>query len=172
MKLNRLIQLNAKLDEVIQFRSYDANGNEIDDDSHGLRNAAIGTGVVGAGAAGLYGAGAGKFGINAGEAAGMAGKDLKNIFTGNGVSQSAKNIGGMIGTGAGRVGTALKGAGSSLLQKLRGIKWSARHSQLVQLNARLDEVINFEKEPDEDDKKEMKGKKKTKGKFIFGKKKA
>jgi|LakMenEpi03Aug12_release.lakeMendotaPanAssembly.Ray.scaffolds.fasta_scaffold00471_78 hypothetical protein len=156
MKLHRLIALNAKIDQINFQHPYD------EEESHGLRNTAIGAGVLGAGTAGgLYAAGRGVSGPvrggtmgvadtiskGYGRAAGYAGT-VKDTITNSGVGQAFTK-------GADRAAYAGEGRLASILRGLRGaarsvtkgrskmVGLSARHSQLVQLNARLDALINL-----------------------------
>lgn len=114
-RLTRLIQLNAKADEVLEFRY-----NDDDDDK---RNALLATGGAGiaAGAGGVLGhqaiQGAGGYGAVAGKAAPLVKKGLG----------------------------AAKGAIGGILAKLKGFRLeSISGEHLVQLSAVLDEVIELD----------------------------
>ncbi len=160
-RLKNLVNLNAKLDRVIEFRSYDANGNEIDDDGHPIRNTAALAGGAGLAGAGLYAAGATAGGTTMGNLANKARFDygtggLKGIGSTIGVgAKRAGSYAGALGQEAKNVGTAVFknkdigiGAGlKELFKRAKGVKFSSRHDRLVQLNAKIDSLIEFEKEP-------------------------
>lgn len=137
-RITKLIQLSAKADKLINF-AY----NDEEENGHLLRNTAI-AGAAGAG--GLYAAGRGAIGP---VKPGLAG-------IGQTISQGANRVGSAVGTAAGGMkDTFMKGYGKGGI--MRGIRGLARsltrgksamvglssRSALVQLNAKLDEVIQL-----------------------------
>jgi hypothetical protein len=138
-RITKLIQLSAKADQLINFAYNDEEENE----GHLLRNTAI-AGAAGAG--GLYAAGRGAIGP---VQPGLAG-------IGQTISQGASRVGGAVSSAAGGMkDTFMKGYGKGGI--MRGIRGLARsltkgksrfvglssRSALVQLNAKLDDAIQF-----------------------------
>jgi len=175
MKLHQLVQLNAKIDQINFQNMYDEDEPE---GGPGLGTLAAGAGAAGLVGGGLYargraatpygplpqGQGRGVFSTmkqGAGALMGDAGSAYKGAAKGaaragayaGGVGAALKDTVGTYNAhrtnmGAG-VGRALAGAGRAVLDRLKNLRYSAHHSNLVQLNARLDEVINFEMDEDE-----------------------
>ena len=149
-RITKLIQLSAKADQLINFSFF----SPTDEEKRGARYSAIGTLAGGGLAAGaLYAAGrnapgaegvmgkmaagAGRFG-NYGSQVGGVAKDVAGTY--NGLRAGAAE-----GLGPGRM-AAGKNALKGIFGKLRGLRFSSR-SALVQLNAKLDEVIEFNIRP-------------------------
>lgn len=136
----RLIQLKARLNDVIEFRTL-PDGTEVDEYGHPILKTGA---VAGAGAGALYAAGrsmsqpgAGGL-LTAAQAAnppGMAGRAAQTVGAGaRRVGNYAKGLGGVAKEG--KVGIA------ALLAKLKGLKFS-NTERLVQLSEKLGEVIQF-----------------------------
>lgn len=166
MKLSTLIELNKKTDAIL-FDYY-----EDEEKSNMGRNTTIGAGAFGLGAAGLYARGRA-----AGSAEGVipawrAGASALKGDIGRGyaaaapLAQQAGAMASRVGAygkglyGVARQGNGVGGSIMGLLRKFKGVKFASRLDRMIELNARIDQLITFEKEPDEDD---MKGKKEKKG---------
>lgn len=148
-RITKLIQLSAKADQLINFSFF----SPTDEEKRGARHNQIGTLAGGGLAAGaLYAAGrnapgaegvmgkmaagAGRFG-NYGSQVGGVAKDVAGTYSG-------LRAGAAEGLGLGRM-AAGKSALKGIFGKLKGLRFSSR-SALVQLNAKLDEVISFEED--------------------------
>lgn len=145
---SQLVHLNSKIDQINFQHPYD------EEESHGLRNAAIGAGALGVGYGGYryakdYASPSVRGVVENAENAikGAYGK-AKSAVADSGVGQAFTK-------GADRAAYAGEGRMASLLRGLRGaarsvtkgrskmVGLSIRHSQLVQLNAKLDKAIEF-----------------------------
>lgn len=160
MNTIQLRAINERLDQVIQFRV-----NDYDEDDKGSTAGSIakGVGIAGVGVGGLYGYGrlmqhgervnpmeALKGGPLGGSwpAAKVGATDLLN----KGKAYAGNALGGIKDTfmkGYGREGGGIlrgvRGVARSLTKgKSAMVGLSSRHAKLVELNAKLDEVINFE----------------------------
>ena len=143
MKLIRrpgILELDAKLNSILQFqRDDDRSGG-----GFGLGTAGvIGAGGLGITGAGLYGAGVAvqRGGVNMktnlGNIGGAARGDIASIGQGG-----LGRIGRTIATGA----KEAPGIMRDLIARARGIKMSARATNIVELNAKLDGVLEFREE--------------------------
>lgn len=128
-RIANLIALNAKTEKLLEFQY-----NDDMEDSPVKKAAVLGTAAAGT-AAGLYGAGA----MAGGTTAGNLANKLRYDYGMNGLS----GVGATAAKGAGVVGSAIKTGASSLLQKLRGVALSSRGERLVQLNAKLDDLVKI-----------------------------
>jgi len=105
-KIERLIELNSKLDKVIEF--------ELTDQDDLRKYATAGTGVAGVGAlgaGGLYVAGARRQGVQWGNLGSKISRDI-----------SAGNVGKTFVRGAKYTGGLAKGLGTSALNFIKGIR--------------------------------------------------
>lgn len=206
MNIIALRALNEKADKLINFAYDDDEDREsrIGSMARGTRSGAATGAEIGALGGAAYGAWRGPANAAAGVkgvgelrkmGAGVGKMVSENPYARKGAAVYLNTLraakgggwkGRLIGAGLGAATTGLAGAGigagigainGTFREKRPVSQLSSRHAQLVQLNAKLDEAINFENDNDEDDKKDkkdMKGKKKMTGKnlFISKKKKA
>lgn len=156
-RLKRLIELQEKVSDVIEFRIL-PNGEEVDDDGHPIEKSAAALGLAGAAGAGLYATGANARGMDLAGTAAMAKQDITGS---GGYAISRANALDNLGAGAKRVGQGVKTAGTGLLDSLKvagtaakggrlaalmaglkKVRFQSRHERLIQLGGKIDGVIN------------------------------
>lgn len=157
MNIIHLRAINERLDQVIQFRSH----NDEDDDRMTVggvaKNVAKTAGVAGVVGGGLYGYGklmqhgdkvnpmealrGGPLGGSwpAAKAGAMDLLGRGKSYAGN-LGQEVKNVGTAVFKNK---DIGIKAGLGELLKRAKDVRFSSRHTKLVELNARLDEVINF-----------------------------
>jgi hypothetical protein len=171
LPLQRLIELNAKTDKLISFDYYDEEEQRRSMGPLGYGAAALATGGAGYGAYRAYphvktGA------ISAYDAAkqasapiGQYASNVKGAYQ-RGVFRGEKGLSGVLRGVRGAARMITKG-------KSKYVGLSSRLENLIQLNEKIDSLITFDKETD-DDADDMKGKKKgghlmKDGRFMKGK---
>lgn len=132
-----LLRLQSKIDSVLEFRDPDDKDGT---SGMGLGTAAVGTGI-GVGATGAaYAAGANKmYGRTLGGAVKDAKFDFQN-FTNGGAGRIAQTI----GTGASSIAAKGSNLVKNVIAKARGLKLSARPTNILELNDKLDGVIELD----------------------------
>lgn len=135
----KLIRLKSKIDSVLHFKNPDDDSTS----GMGLGTAAVGTGV--AGTAALYGTGvasmrgAGGMPTSMGNIMKSARLDTSNIGQG-GAGRIARTIGQGANVAAKTGGDLVQ----NIIAKARGVKLEARPTNMIELNAHLDGLIQLE----------------------------
>src|SRR4051812_48301623 len=115
----RIIQLKARLSEVIELRTL-PNGTEVDDEGHPIVKTAAGVGALGiAGTAATYGVGAAAQGV---EPSNLLNKVRYDYGTGG----VRNGLGATLSKGAAEIKNTGRAKIASLLAKLKGIKLESR----------------------------------------------